>query len=162
MCLRLASTQQTLAHALARTGKDRQWWLALAAGPMFWLALVFAGHAVATPPWPLAQPLAYLHLAVLMPMVEELLFRGLLQSWMLERSWGARRRGGISHANLLTSALFSALHLLHHPPLWALGVWFPSLLFGYFRERHASVLPGMLLHIVYNAGYFWWFFRPPA
>lgn len=101
-----------------------------------------------------------MHVALLMPVVEELLFRGVLQGWLLERSWGARRAFGLSNANLLTSGVFSVVHLLNHPPLWALGVWFPSLVFGYFRERHHSVLPGILLHSVYNAGYFWWFFRP--
>ncbi len=160
MRLRLAPAGRALARALKRISKDWQWWLALAAGPLFWGLLLFAGQQPSAAR-PLTQPLAYLHLALVMPVVEELVFRGWLQGWLLEQSWGARRRAGLSHANLMTSALFALAHLINHAPLWALGVYFPSLVFGYFRERHASVTPAILLHVAYNAGYFWWFF-PPA
>jgi uncharacterized protein len=148
------------ASALARIGRDWQWWLALAGGPLFWGLLYVVGQAAGDTGWPLAHPGTYLRLAVAMPILEEWVFRGWLQSWMLEQGWGARRRVGVSNANLLTSALFSAAHFFYHAPLWALSVLIPSLVFGYFRERHDSVLPAILLHIAYNAGYFWLFFRP--
>lgn len=51
------------------------------------------------------------------------------------------------------SLQFSALHFIGHPPLWAAGVLLPSLLYGFFRDRHDSVLPPIALHVFYNAGY---------
>jgi uncharacterized protein len=145
--------------ALARLVKDWQWWLALAAGPLFWALLWVFGHGVGDTHWPLAQPGTYLRLAVAMPVLEELVFRGWLQGWMLEQRWGTRRTAGLSSANVLTSALFCAAHFFYHAPLWAASVFIPSLVFGYFRERHGSVLPAILLHVAYNAGYFWLFFK---
>ena len=50
--------------------------------------------------------------------------------------------------------VFTALHFVNHPPPWAAAVLLPSLLFGYFRDRHGSVLPAIVLHVFYNAGYF--------
>ena len=61
---------------------------------------------------------------------------------------------GFTLANLATSVLFTALHFVSHPPLWAAGVLLPSLLYGYFRDRHDSVYPAIALHVFYNAGYF--------
>lgn len=96
--------------------------------------------------------------ALLMPVLEELAFRGWLQTELLSR-W-PRRLGPLSHANLLTSVVFTALHFIQHPPLWAAGVFLPSLVFGHFRERHAGLVSPMLLHAWYNAGYFLLFTAP--
>ena len=57
-------------------------------------------------------------------------------------------------ANVLTSIAFAAVHLYAHPPLWALAVFFPSLVFGYFRDRSGRLEGPILLHIGYNASYF--------
>jgi membrane protease YdiL (CAAX protease family) len=46
------------------------------------------------------------------------------------------------------------MHFINHPPFWALAVFFPSLVFGYFRDRCDSVVPAITLHILYNFGYF--------
>ena len=89
------------------------------------------------------------------PLLEEISFRGVLQGWLAHReAVGRFSVAGISGANLLTSALFSAAHLIHHSPLWALLVVGPSLVYGWFRDRYQSVIPGLLLHILYNSGYF--------
>jgi len=93
-------------------------------------------------------------LILLQPLLEELLFRGLLQGWLLAWPWARRQLGGFTLANLVVTLLFTALHLISHPPLWAAGVLLPSLLYGYFRDRHDSVLPAIALHVFYNAGYF--------
>lgn len=128
---------------------DPRFALALAAGVAFWLALAWLGVQP-----PLAGPAALASLVLLQPLIEELLFRGLLQGWLGKRAWGRRHFGGLTLANLAVSLVFSALHFVHHPPLWAAGVLLPSLLFGYFRDRHGSVLPAIALHVFYNAGYF--------
>jgi len=89
------------------------------------------------------------------PLLEEWLFRGFLQGWLREHPTMRRSRLGISWANLLTSLLFVLFHLLRHPPVAALAVLAPSLIFGHLRDRQGSLLGPILLHAFYNIGYFW-------
>ena len=96
-------------------------------------------------------------LAGLYPAAEEWVFRGLVQGWMLEQRWGGQRLGPISLANGLTSALFAALHLFAHPPVMAMLVFLPSLVFGHARERTGGLVWPVGLHCWYNAGWFWIF-----
>lgn len=111
------------------------------------------------PLWPFYEPWKYLLLAVVYPVLEELAFRGALQGSLYHSQWGRAAMGPLTHANLLTSLLFACFHFIAHPALWAILVIFPSLLFGYFRDKYQSVLPAILLHVFYNMGYFW-LFRP--
>lgn len=91
-------------------------------------------------------------LIVLYPIVEELIFRGILQPWIAQQ-W-PHTVFTLSVANLITSCIFALLHLFTHPILWALATFFPSLIFGYSLERHKTILAPILLHISYNGGYF--------
>jgi membrane protease YdiL (CAAX protease family) len=88
--------------------------------------------------------------------VEELVFRGLIQD-MAHRHFKPWRLGPLSHANILTSVLFTALHFINHPPVWAAAVLIPSLLFGFFKDRTGALAAPILLHTFYNSGYFWIF-----
>lgn len=88
------------------------------------------------------------------PVIEELLFRGALQGLLLRSDLGARAVAGTSLANIITSLAFVIFHLVHQPVFWAIAVFFPSLLFGYFRDRSGSILPPLILHIAYNAAFF--------
>jgi len=88
------------------------------------------------------------------PMLEELLFRGVIQGQAAQKQWGVVVCCGVSGANLFATILFALSHLFHHAPIWAIAVLVPSLVFGYFRDRYQSVWPGLVLHIFYNAGYF--------
>lgn len=128
---------------------DPHFRLALAAGFAFWIALLLTGES-----GPALEPAALLSLILLRPVLEELLFRGLLQGWLRKRPAWRQERWGVTRANLAVSAVFTALHFIGHPPLWAVGVLLPSLLFGHFRDRHDSVWPAIALHVFYNAGYF--------
>lgn len=92
-------------------------------------------------------------LVLVYPVLEELVFRGLVQGWLLARLPG-RSVGPVSAANLVTSGLFAAMHLFFRHPLWAAGALVPSLVFGHFRERHRTVITPIALHCWYNAGYF--------
>jgi membrane protease YdiL (CAAX protease family) len=126
----------------------------LAAIPV-WLGLGIAlgGHMRAVAGWS-----AWVSFVLVLPVVEELVFRGLLQGQLLRLS-SARRIGPLTLANLCTTAGFVLMHLAKQPPYWALGVAVPSLVFGHLRERFGSVLPPMLLHALYNAGFgltAWW------
>ena len=136
---------RTVATSEVRSGRR----VALVAGLLFWLALAALGKAS-----PLHDWATLLMLVLLQPLLEELLFRGLLQGRLLARAWGERRFAGFTLANLATAMLFTALHFASHPPLWAAGVLLPSLLFGHFRDRHDSVFPAIALHVYFNAGYF--------
>ncbi len=142
---------------MKRMLRDRQFRVAVIAAPLVWLL----GYLAFTPDpdwaWPLHRPREVLYLGVLYPCIEELLFRGLLQGWLLERASFRRRWLGLTVANLLTSGIFTALHFFAHPPLAAAAVLVPSLVFGYFRDRHGNLHAPILLHVYYNLGYFWIF-----
>ena len=135
---------------------DRPFWLALVAGPAFWVALGLAMQPHFLPAWPLARPMDFVSVSLLYPVVEEIVFRGLLQGWLAERL-RCRAWRGLSAANIATSVSFTALHFFYHPPLYAASVFIPSLIFGYFRERHDDLTAPIALHVWYNAGYFWIF-----
>lgn len=138
--------------------RDWQLGAALAAAPVFWAVCFWYSQSVFQPAWPLARPLLFAALVVAYPVLEEIVFRGLVQPAIAARLPG--RWGLLSRANLLTSLLFAVLHLFFRPPGWALATFFPSLVFGYFRERHAGIGSPILLHIWFNLGYFLLF--PPA
>lgn len=118
--------------------------LATLAGGMLiaWLLRLWLGP-------PAASGRALLLMLTLVPVVEELAFRGALQPALL-RATGGRRAGPLSLANLLTSLAFSGLHALTRPLALATAVFLPSLVFGWFRERHDSVLPPLALHLCWN------------
>ena len=61
---------------------------------------------------------------------------------------------------MVQSVVFTSLHLILRPGWFILGVLVPSLIFGYFRDRYRGVVPAILLHIFYNAGFFLLFMRP--
>jgi len=135
--------------------RDGHWQLALLAAVPVWLLLALTvGRTMHAP----AGMAAWLSFVVVQPLLEELLFRGLLQGQLL-RLGATRRIGPASLANWVTTAAFVAGHLFAQPPAWALAVAVPSLVFGHLRERLASVWPAVLLHAVYNAGFgaaAWW------
>ncbi|MEJ2362994.1 MAG: JDVT-CTERM system glutamic-type intramembrane protease [Gammaproteobacteria bacterium] len=85
------------------------------------------------------------------PVLEELLFRGIVQGQLQRYFHSSSNVVGLSRANWVTSLLFTGIHFLHHPPLWAASVLLPSLVFGFFRDRHDSVVPPIALHCIYNA-----------
>jgi membrane protease YdiL (CAAX protease family) len=80
-------------------------------------------------------------LAVLAPLVEELIFRGLIYGWVAGR-WGS------GWGWLVSSIAFAAAHfeLAHVVLVLPLG-----LLFGWLRRRTDSLLPSLVAHILNNA-----------
>lgn len=155
----------------ARPGLAQQWGLSWRCPPLrAWppdghlaLALVLA-----LPVWTalgmLAGPFMYVpsgwaawfSFVVAYPVMEEVLFRGILQGEVLRlttRNGKALRMGAVTWANLLASAAFVALHLRAQPLAWALAVAVPSLVFGDLRDRFHSVCPPIFVHAIYNAGF---------
>ncbi len=135
-------------------------WLAALAAPVFWAGLALLTHPSIDPYWTLREPRRFALVALGYPVLEEIAFRGLLQEWLRERWPNLAPRAGITGANLLTSALFSAAHVFAHPLPWALAVFVPSLVFGYFKDKSGTLSPGIVLHVFYNAGYFLIFWNP--
>ena len=135
---------------------DPLFFAAVAAALVYWLVLYLVTQTAPEPGWPLREPLRFLYPALLYPVVEELVFRGLVQD-LAHRHLSPWRLGPLSHANLLTSALFTALHFINHTPLWAVAVFFPSLVFGFFKDRTGKLAAPISLHVFYNSGYFWLF-----
>ncbi len=140
---------------------DAHWQAAFALGPLFWLVLACWRKPAFDPLWPAHAPLWFVSVVFLYPVLEEVAFRGALQGSLRQGLGTLGPWPGLSLANILTSIVFVLLHLLYHPPLWALAVLIPSLLFGYFRDRFDgapdALLAPIALHAWYNAGWFWLF-----
>ncbi|MDP6353540.1 MAG: JDVT-CTERM system glutamic-type intramembrane protease [Planctomycetota bacterium] len=116
----------------------------------------------------------FVKVVLIWPVAEELIFRGVIQGWLMERGLGDGERGRqgdgetwrqgdgeiggkaavLSRANLIASVLFAAAHLVYHSGLHAALVFFPSLVFGYFKERYDAIWPPIALHVGYNACWF--------
>ncbi|RMH00159.1 MAG: CPBP family intramembrane metalloprotease, partial [Chloroflexi bacterium] len=93
---------------------------ALLAAPVVWASIGFLWPETLHAGMMLENARRFLLLAGLYPVAEEVVFRGVIQGWMLDRSWGSRRLGLVSRANFSTSLLFAVLHLPAHPPLMAM------------------------------------------
>ena len=132
--------------------RDRQFVWAVGGAVALWLILwaTAPGFFAETP----HQVGLLLSLILWQPLLEELLFRGVIQGQIRLHVWGREKRWGLTHANLLTSLLFVLVHFFYHPPLWAISVFFPSLVFGHFRDKYGSIYAALVLHVYYNAGYF--------
>lgn len=139
--------------ALLRWLPDAHLALAVLAAVPVWLVLAWAlGQSMFQP----VGIQGWLGFVLLWPLMEELVFRGLLQGQLLRTSHHQsqpRRIGPLTWANALTTLAFVALHLPAQPLAWALAVALPSLVLGHLRERFASVWPAVGLHMVYNAGF---------
>lgn len=140
---------------LADARRHRFLILALLAGPIGSAALHLAAQAAALRlPAISLDGMALVKALLLAPVLEELVFRGGVQS-LLDRT--AAGRGliapGVTVGNVLTSALFAAAHLWVAPPALAAAIFLPSLIFGRLRQLYSSLLPAMLVHAAYNACY---------
>ncbi len=133
--------------------RDPFFWAALAAAILYWV--ISLATSSLSKPWgmPSFSPALFLPL-FLYPIFEEILFRGFLQGEMLRTGWGEKTWKGWSVANLFTSLAFSLAHAVFSPWIHAIGVFFPSLIFGFFRDRTGSLFPSIFLHVFYNLGFF--------
>ena len=134
---------------------DRFYLGALLAAPLFWFALLQITQPGSGAEFSSDFLKRFALITFCYPILEEAAFRGLLQGWLLRaRSLASGPISFFSWANIFTTIAFTGFHFLGHPWHWALAVIIPSLLFGYFREKTGSIMPGILLHCFYNTGYF--------
>ena len=140
--------------------RDFVFLLLLALGPLVWLSMigVFAFQPL---PWHAMGSLAFLSVVLWQPLLEELLFRGIIQGQLLQSMARQKAWFGLSTSNFLTSLLFAVVHLASHSISWSLLVFVPSLCFGFVRDRFGSVYPSIALHVFYNTGYFLLIHAPP-
>jgi membrane protease YdiL (CAAX protease family) len=141
-----------LPRPIASALKDRQLWLVLVGtvvvALLLW-SLLPTGFARSLA----GNGTALLSFLLLYPLVEEVLFRGVIQGELLGRAFWRRRHRGLSRANLVTSLLFVVMHMIHQPAGRALAVMIPSLVMGHFRERYDSLAPPVILHVLFNLAY---------
>ena len=132
-----------------------QYGAALLAAPIFCLFYSeFFHHKTDDIYWLFSDGKSLFFLIFLYPVVEELLFRGIIQEYIALKTEQRSFFSGLSLANLLTSLLFVLMHFVHHEPVWAILTFFPSLVFGYFKEKYTRIVPGIVLHMFYNLCYF--------
>lgn len=125
--------------------RDAAFWAVLVAGVLV-LALVGMVTGAGAAP----GLTALLLLVFVYPVLEEWVFRGVLQPLLHEWLHG-RRCGVLTWANGLTSLVFALAHVPVHGVGQGVLVFGPSLVFGVYRERHDSVLSPILLHGAWNA-----------
>ncbi len=133
--------------------KSTNFWLFLLVAIPFWLCLIYVFNVETNFRWFREHLLSYLYLALLLPVLEEIVFRGFIQE-QLSKVFDNRRLGMLSYANIATSVIFCALHFFYHHPVWAALVFIPSLIFGYCKDQYKTLIAPIILHVFYNAGYF--------
>ena len=81
-------------------------------------------------------------IAIMAPLVEELLFRGAIQGYMLRKGMKPL------HAILIASAIFGIVHMnpIQIPFAFAIGM-----IFGWLYYRTDSVVPGIVGHFINNS-----------
>lgn len=81
-------------------------------------------------------------IAIMAPLVEELLFRGAIQGYMLRKGMKSL------HAILIASAIFGIVHMnpIQIPFAFAIGM-----IFGWLYYRTGSVVPGIVGHFINNS-----------
>jgi len=93
-----------------------------------------------------------LNVLILSPVLEELLFRGILQKFVKERLSGGLF--AVSYANILVSFIFAILHI----PMWGVVhsvlVFLPSLIFGFLYDKTGKIYYSGILHMFYNLNIF--------
>jgi membrane protease YdiL (CAAX protease family) len=90
---------------------------------------------------------------IIFPIIEEWTFRGVIQNYLslkIEKIF----YNHISLANILTSIIFSLIHLFENSFLHSLAVFLPSIIFGILYEKCGNIYMNMILHAFYNFNIF--------
>lgn len=88
----------------------------------------------------------YLYFKLLMwgPVVEELVFRAGLQTWL------SRKIANPHFCNGLVSLVFALMHYASSGNLWSLTVFVPSIALGWTYQKTQSLACTIGLHILFN------------
>lgn len=124
-------------------------WSAGLAFCLYWLVMIILGflpeawlenYGAASAELEEISPLAFLATALVSPVVEEVIFRGLVYT-RLQRAMP----GWL--AVILSAALFG---LCHGEAVWFCYAFVLGVVFALLTQATRSVLPGMLMHVVFN------------
>lgn len=137
--------------ALPALGFHRVGWKPVVLGVLGTLALSVAVSQTGLEPEGMKQAMkvsrepaqfaaALLVMALLAPLVEELVFRGLLYGWV-ENRWNP------TAAVIVSSLAFAAAH---YEPAHIILVLPLGLLFGYLRRHTGSIVPSLVAHMMNN------------
>jgi membrane protease YdiL (CAAX protease family) len=132
---------------------------------LLWAAIIFPPYAVGVHVWAkvfwgardfhwAGLPSIYLIAAqlLLVALPEEAFFRGYVQT-RLQQIFKPRWRIFGAHLGwgwILTSILFAASHSIILYQWWHFAIFFPSLLFGYLREKTGGLIAPILFHAASN------------
>lgn len=132
---------------------DFHWQFAVLVAIIFWI--VYGIYFNAFSLIPIEEVFSTLLFSVLIyPVLEEIVFRGGLQTYLFNLNKNYRRNVlGVSAANIATSVVFVLVHFIYHDTIWSILIFFPSLVFGYFRDRFGRIIPSIILHSFYNLGF---------
>ena len=99
---------------------------------------------------------------LLFPVLEEIVFRGLIQGYLVKKTISYNYYLGITWANWLTTFLFCATHFVTRSWLVAILVFIPSLLLGTLRDKRFSIKVLAGIHVYWNAGVYLLFGFPQS
>ena len=118
----------------------------------FWVGLVAGKKYIGTMPKELWMTIAYHFFYVAIP--EEFFYRGYMQTRFNEVYPKKIRIFGVSVGMGLiwTSVLFAFGHSVVMLQWWHFAIFFPSLLFGWMREKSGGILSGAMIHACCNVG----------
>jgi len=88
---------------------------------------------------------------VLIPICEEIVFRGLLQHELASYNRLRQTVAGLSWDNIISSTLFSVTHALYFGNALVLLLEIPALILGLFYSRQRKLIYPICLHAWYNA-----------
>ncbi|PSW16527.1 JDVT-CTERM system CAAX-type protease [Photobacterium rosenbergii] len=94
--------------------------------------------------------IAWFNILLIYPVLEEVAFRGTIQEELLKLSGLNEVHYGVSKANFITSVLFAGFHIIYQPAWLVSLILLPSLVLGFFKERYATILVPIGLHILFN------------
>ena len=130
--------------------------IALIAAIPFWIFLViFNNNFYCCNSLKINQLLIFI---IISPICEEIIFRGAIQQYLNGKFIGSFAPY-ITKSNLITSCIFVMFHFLILEIPEILLIIFPSLIFGYLRERTNSIIPPILVHCFYNMGFMFLYIR---
>ena len=121
--------------------------------PIFWLVLYFVSPPADDRTWLLFAPIWYFKLVFIFPILEEMVFRGLVQTTI----FGFLRKiklGPLTLSNIIASFAYFSFNAMNNVPMWLGMILIPSLFFGYLKDKYHTLKQPILMHAYFNAGFF--------
>jgi membrane protease YdiL (CAAX protease family) len=138
-------------------------WGALIGALFLWGAASWYWDLKPSVSWVIPQWPMFFALCVASPILEEYVFRGFMYEVIDRRwpkVWPADASISINLAMAITTVLFVMAHMIAREPMVGALVLIPSIYLGLLRHRYGSIGVCMLIHALWNIGWFSLF--PPS